>query len=136
MKNFIQNLGNSFIFRGNLNRLSFLIILFIMQVMYIVVCDFAFEQKFLLEFTTLYTGILFCYFYGTAISGRLRNMQVNPAWTYFIVCFLWLIRFTLINNYYLSRNYRVWLATILSLLVFSPLLLKNKKSLLFWKKNA
>ena len=131
--NFFQNLGNCFIFKGNLNRFSFLMLLLIMQIIYIFVCDFAFKQKFLLDFSALYTGILFCYFYGTAISGRLRNMQINPAWTYFIVSFLWVFRFVMANNYDLSRSHRVGLALILMISVFLPLLAKNKKTLLFWK---
>ena len=134
--NFFQNLGNSFTFKGDLNRFSFAAVLLIMQIIYIFVCDFAFRQKFLLDFSVLYTGILFCYFYGTAISGRLRNMQINPAWTYFIVCFLWFVRLAVVNNYNLSRNYRVGIAAILTLLVFLPLaFLKDKKSLVFWNKK-
>lgn len=131
--NFFQNLGNCFIFKGNLNRFSFLMVLLIMQIMYIIAYDFAIRQEFLLDLSALYTGILFCYFYGAAISGRLRNMQINPAWTYFIVSFLWVFRFIMANNYDLSRSYRVGLALILMVFVFLPLLAKDKKTLQFWK---
>ena len=134
--NFFQKLVNNFIFKGNLSRFNFLIMLTISGILYHLISDIALEQHFLMRIYWFYTGLLFCYLYGTAIAGRLRNMNLNPYYAYFFVFALWLVRATVLHQMDLPRDFRIEITMMITLFIFLPLFAKDKKSLQFKKENA
>ena len=134
--NFFQKLVNNFTFQGNLNRFNFLIMLTVSGILYHLISDIAFKQHFLMRIYWIYTGILFCYLYGTAIAGRLRNMNINPRYAYFFVFALWLVRATVLRQMDLPRDFRIEITMMITIFIFLPLFAKDKESLLFRKKNV
>ena len=129
--NFFQKLGNNFTFRGNLDRRAFLIMLLFCELIRIAISDFTFEQHFLMRVHWIYTGVLFCYLYGTAIAGRLRNMNINPRYAYFCVLALWFVRATVLRQMDLPRDFRMEITVMTTFFIFLPLFAKDKNALQF-----
>jgi len=136
MKNLIKNIGNCFIFKGNLNRLSFMVALLGAQTIYNFLVDIAVRYElFELKYYSTMAWLTFCYLYSICIAARLRNMKFNPFLTYFFVIPLW-AAFFLITQYNTSFIYeRAQLVGMLMLFIFLPLFAKDKKALGFETDN-
>ena len=132
-KNLFQNIINYFIFKGNVNRVGFIGTLFLAGIMYIVISDITVGNRFYLRLSSIYMGLVFCYFYGIAIAARLRNMKLNPSLTYFFVILLWIAHFVIIGCRPLSRDFTMELTFMMEFFTILPLFAKDKKVLQFWK---
>jgi len=132
-QNIFEKVGNYLTFGGNLNRMSFLMVLMVSEILYNVLWDMAIDYRFNLQISGIYMGTIFCYLYGAAVAGRLRNLKINPCGAYFFVLTLWLMRFIIFSRYDWSTVYRVELVYMLEMFMFLPLFVKDKKMLQFEK---
>ena len=134
----LQKVSDYFCFKGNLNRFTFLLMILFAELIYNLIYDIAIYyyptfQGYPLRSIRIYMGILFCYMYGIAIVGRLRNLKINPCFAYFFVLALWVLRFVLLNRYDFSRSTRIEYVVMLSIFLFLPLFAKDKKTLILGK---
>ncbi|MBQ4472279.1 MAG: hypothetical protein II942_03460 [Alphaproteobacteria bacterium] len=136
MKNLIKNIGNYFIFKGNLNRFGFIFAIAGTLLVYNILADAVVQYKlFELKYYTTISWAIFCYLYGICIAARLRNMKFNPYFAYFFVIPLWAAFFLTIkyNNSFIYE--KAQLVGMLMFFIFLPLFAKDKKTLGFGKSE-
>ena len=132
-KNLFQSLINYFIFKGNVNRLEFMVTLLFAGLIYVIIGNIIVSSGFSLRLSGIYMGVAYCYLFGISIAARLRNLKLNPSLTYFWVFLLWFFHFVIIEFRPVSRDFTVELVYMLKLFTILPLFAKNKKVLQFWK---
>ena len=135
--NVLETIGKIICFQGNQNRLWFLGAAAIAEITYALLLDIVIDYK-LYRFHDHYllTYVAFCYLWGICITGRIRNLRLNPSLAYFFVIGLWAAHFVFLREY----NVSTWIPgrndilMMLQFFIILPLLAKDKKTLQFWKE--
>lgn len=136
--NTINKLKDFLTFKGNIQRKHLLFYFSFIMLIRLILVEFYIHLslpnimiiKFLFESPMM---LLVLYLLGIIVAARLNNLGINPSLTYF-----WILAHILCKDIFLplahmSKNmHLVFSGGILYLLIFLPLFVKDKKTLLFW----
>lgn len=132
--NIFEKAGNILLFKGNLNRLGFLVMMALTQFIYLQMLHLIFDcipgYCRGLDFCI---WVLFCYLWGICIAGRLRNLKLNPSLAYLFVVALWWARYVFLRYSAQPIFQRVEYMGMVTLFILLPLFAKDKETLQFWK---
>lgn len=134
--NIFEKVGNILLFKGNLNRLPFLILIALAMWLYCCYLDLTIAYK--LHggyYTTFMEWFAWCYVWGILITGRLKNLKINPSIAYFFVVALWITHYVALRYGMPPIFSRVKQISMLEILILLPLFAKDKKTLQFWKSE-
>lgn len=128
-QSFLEKVGNYFIFKGNLSPIGFMIAVIFAEGFYNLFYDGIIIGRLSMISSRPWMQLLLCYLMGIAIVARLRNLKLNPAIAYFFVMTLFILRYLVLNVCNVAP------VGVLYLFVIMPLLVFDKKYLLFWKEE-
>ena len=136
--NTINKIKNFLTFKGNIQRRFLLLYFACIEFFKLILIEFYIHLslpnlriiKFSFEFPIM---LLILYLYGIVIAARFNNLRINPSLTYFWILAFWFCKDIFLPLAHMSKNMHfVFSGGILYFLIFLPLFVKDKKTLLFW----